>query len=559
LESKPISVQSNRIIYVFEKRDPENQIEYKINLFADLIKAPEGIHTYIIDEYSLWSAAARNATADNIISVLDKFSLNKVSTEVKKYINQSIKEFEEIKLLVDKEEIILNTNSDKICQFISDNKKLKDILINKDELLTFVFKPQDRILLKKVFVEEKSFNVFIEEELKGNEENNSNYIKKMQLNVKLRKYQKNAVKAFMDDENKIVKKNGVICMPPGSGKNIVGLKIIEESNEQTLILVQDKESGDTWKEMILKKTNYAESDIGNQTVTNKSVVIMDYKYARDHFDLLQFKQWGLIIYDDAHLIPANKTSQTVHLISKYKLGLTSILNREDGKGGYVLKYIGPKLYNITLKQLETEGYQIKVKCIEVKLPIDKNICEEYEQVSKRKNPGRRLYNIVGNNECKVECIKEINKYCNKKNIVIFSTYEENENFAEAKQLGFEVMNGGNSKAGERTKKIYDMSNKLNYKLIVTGIVEKMYLDDIDVAVSISYNGKSEREEFLRIGKLKSNTKGINYGLYFALVTEDTEEESAYRKRRDKMVRYGYNFVTLSYEEFIEALNGGENY
>jgi superfamily II DNA or RNA helicase len=223
------------------------------------------------------------------------------------------------------------------------------------------------------------------------------------------------------------------------------------------------------------------------------------------------------------------------MYSRYKLALGSILEREDNNHFFIFRAIGPKVYNLTLKDLEVNKHQIKVECTEVKVPM-----KYWEKIQGEKELHSEAKNIN-----KIDAYKIIENQYKHGKIVLATTYIDiGEKFNQ--EIKDSYLINKDVKADERKIIVEEINKKNSYQLIVTGLLEKLLLNDVDLIISLSYIGKSEREEYLRIGKLKaSNNDKSKVGYYYALVSEKTAEEKIYKERMYRMIKHGYRFKIKS--------------
>lgn len=541
MKKRSIVVHNDRRIYVVEESlDDDYEVERELNNFASLIKVPEGIHTYELDEYSLWSSAALGLKYEDIISFLQDNSRNIVSDKIKIYIKNKIKEFWTIKLkYVSDNKVILEAN---------DNRTIKELLIkirygkevelakaqisiiSINEIIA-VLEYKDIYSLKEFLINSSFFINEIIESIKEI---------KVKVNVDLFDYQIDAVNSFISGNKGMTIGRGVISMPPGSGKTLVGLKIIESLKVKTLVLVENKESFSCWLDELEDKTNLAEKSksLIKYNELNSIISIITYRAAQELLDKIKSECWGLIIYDDAHKLPGPKSKVLGYIQSKYKLALGSILKREDNKHYIIYKAVGPKIYNLTLRELEIRGIQIQVICTEIKTP------RNYWDFEERENEKELLKEAKNQN--KIEIYKLLEEKHKNSKIVLVSTYREIANkFHDI--IDNSILIDGKINPSNRKALVEEYNSKNVGKLIVSELLEKLQVNNIDVIIALSYIGKSEREEYLRIGKLKSSNLYKNkLGYYYALVSENTCEEMVFKKRSQDMVKHGYKFKIRYY-------------
>ncbi|MCB0889910.1 MAG: DEAD/DEAH box helicase family protein, partial [Nocardioidaceae bacterium] len=189
----------------------------------------------------------------------------------------------------------------------------------------------------------------------------------------LRDYQRQAADSFWHGGS------GVVVLPCGAGKTIVGAAAMDRADATTLILVTNTVSARQWKDELLRRTTLTEDEIGEYsgavkeirpvTIATYQVLTLKRKGVFPHLDLLDARDWGLIIYDEVHLLPAPIFRMTADLQARRRLGLTATLVREDGREGDVFSLIGPKRFDAPWKDIETQGWIAPADCVEVRVTL----------------------------------------------------------------------------------------------------------------------------------------------------------------------------------------------
>lgn len=525
MKNRSLIVNDDNKIYVLEKYDKSYKAEASINLFATLVKAPEGVHTYQLDEYSLWSAAAMGFNSDDIVIQIQEFSKNIIPENVKKYISKIVRKFWTLKLYVG-DELTAKVNNIEVMNKLIKSELITRLLVNKVDDETLLFNIEDLVDLKK---EITNLNIFIEEINGDYKWINLDY----KANIHLYKYQKDALEKIFYKNNKLSYARGVITMPPGAGKTIIGLKVIEELSVKTLILVKDEHSYKNWSEEITKWTNLSQDNISYQEESDVFINIFTYDKAAKDLNNSQFqKKWGLIIYDDARALATRTHKKTAFISSRYKLAMDSLLDRPSNEMK-IYKVIGPKLFNITISQMEKVYGQISVECKFVKLE------HKYWEVKS----GEKEIHVAGKNLYKIYASKRIVNRHN--NIVFVSSFKDIADKFQSELKNVQAIDG-DVNIEEREELIKKFNNKLTNKIIVTEIIENLKIVDIDALIAISFRGVSIRDEYIRIGKIKSSNEFYcgKVGYYYALITKNTKEESSYREVIREMIKYGYKYSIL---------------
>ncbi|OBR90026.1 type III restriction enzyme, res subunit [Clostridium ragsdalei P11] len=526
MKNRNLIVNEDNKIYVLEKYDKSYEAEAVINLFATLIKAPEGMHTYQLDEYSLWSAAAIGFRSSDIIDKIQGVSKNIVPEKVIRYIEKIVKEFWTIRLYVG-DNLTVEINNIEIMNRLVKSETLTKLLVNKVSNKILLFNIENLRELKEEIIR---LNIFIEEINGDYKWMNLDY----RVNVELYKYQENALNRIFDKNNNFSSVRGVITMPPGAGKTIIGLKVIEKLKVKTLILVKDEHSYKNWVQQISEWTNLSQDNISYQVEKNLFMSIFTYDKAVRKLNNAQFqRKWGLIIYDDARTLATPTHKYTAFISSKYKIAMDSLLDRSSNEMR-IYKVIGPKLFNITISEMEKVYGQIPVECKFVK------VLPHYWEI----NDQDKKIHAAAKNLNKINAARKIiDKY---KNVVFVSSFKDVANKFSDELKNIKAIDG-DTDIEKREEVIKDFNNKLINKIVVTEIIENLNVEDIDTLVAISFRGVSIRDEYIRIGKIKSSNKlfSAKVGYYYALVTKDTVEESKYREVMKEMIKHGYRYSILN--------------
>jgi len=366
----------------------------------------------------------------------------------------------------------------------------------------------------------------------------------------LRDYQDDAASAFYKGGS-VHGGSGVVVLPCGAGKTIVGIACMHKIQACTLILSSCVTSLRQWKNELLDKTTLKEDQIGEYSgalkeikpVTIASYQILSYRNRDDdlykHLELFKKKNWGLIVYDEVHLLPAPVFQITADLQSKRRLGLTATLVREDGREDEVFALIGPKKYDLPWKELEKQGWIAKAVCTEIRLSLPEGQVLLYSRADRRVK-----FRIASENPGKLKIIKEIfKKHHNDQVLVIGLFLNQLKNIAEP--LNIPLLTGKTPLA--RREEIYSLFKTKKIKVIAVSKIANFAVDlpDASVAVQISGTFGSRQEEAQRLGRILRPKEGVNQAFFYSLVTENTtEQEFAFRRQRF-LCEQGYDYRIIS--------------
>ena len=543
----PLIIQSDRTI-LLEVNNPEfTKARERLAKFAELVKSPEYMHTYQITPLSLWNAAASGITAGEIIADLNFFSKFEVQYNIKMDISEYVNRYGLLSLVREDENLILKSEESRVIDEIISYSSLKDFFkeqVNQNEL---VIDENFRGLLKQELIK-LGYPV---KDLAGYQEGEFLPISLLEQTragkeFKLRDYQLDGISAFYSGGT-VHGGSGVIVLPCGSGKTIIGIGVIAEIKNETLILTTNTTSVRQWINEILDKTSISPEQIGEYSGNKKEVrpitvatyQILTHRTDREgeftHMKLFQERNWGLIIYDEVHLLPAPVFRFTANIQAKKRLGLTATLIREDKKEEEVFTLIGAKKYDVPWVQMEDQGWIAEARCTEIRIPLTYNISEEYFLAAKRNK-----YKIAATNPSKISVLKKILEEHQNNSILIIGQYLE-----QLKRIADELkapLITGRVKQDERDE-IYHKFKKGKIKILVVSKVANFALDlpDAKVAVQVSGTFGSRQEEAQRLGRILRPKGTDNQAYFYTLVSQNTIDQDYAMKRQLFLVEQGYQY------------------
>lgn len=551
--NKPLIVHTNsKKLYVLDWLDPDRKLANKLLSFTDVLQTPERVSTFQISPYTLWTAAAKDVSAEEICKVLEEYSYTSIPSALQDEIYTYIQAYGTLEFYEEEGDLLLIAKHESIIQQIKsiDAITLKSIgYIDKHSMR---FPMRYRIEIKKILFEH---GVYVKDYTFDSGEPLGMYVSSKTVNGEkfiVRDYQEQAANSFLKYEGK-AGGGGTIIMPPGSGKTIVALKIMEALQINTLILVENQESANRWQQELLDKTDLTESYIGLYDKNRKKfypVTIGTYVSISKEIEL--FHNFGLVIYDDAHRVLAETYEKTIGIRARYRLALASTLARSDRQGEKILALVGPKWYEILYQDLVKAGYNIPVTCVEIRVPLSK---EEQKQYKNAKGKSNKIREIAALNKQKNQVVETLLKeHINKQ--VMITSYRKELILRYEKHLRIDAIYGGSDES--HAAKLVQLFNtkQVSWLNIASLTAEKMLIKGIEVIIATSYQQGSEREEYLRIGKLLPIEGSKKEGVLYSLVSDNTIEEKDYRKRRMRLLHYGFPYIVRTAEDIQ---NGGESY
>ena len=567
-ESKPLIIQGDRSI-LLDIHDPEaNEARFDLIPFAELEKSPEHLHTYRLTPLSLWNAAGVGLSADSIMKILTGFSRFKVPDSILVWMKETMGRYGKIKLLPlekPQEEAASETIEEK-AEFLrlkpenalifkelkSSKILLKYLIEDPDEENSFLISLLNRGTVKQALLKQ-GWPVQDEVPLRDGEPLDISLKEKTSngAEFEIRDYQRDAASSFVGDKSAGTG-FGTIVLPCGSGKTIVGMLTMSLLKTSTLILTPNVAAVYQWRRELLDKTNIKDEDIGLYTGEVKEirpVTIATYQVltwrpnteaAFPHFKIFRERAWGLIIYDEVHLLPAPVFRITAELQVIRRLGLTATLVREDGCEGDVFSLVGPKRFDVPWKDLEQKGWIAKAYCTEIRVNIAPSKEIEYAVGTTREK-----HRIASENPAKLEIVKKLLTKHKENQILIIGQYlSQLETIA--KEINAPLITGKNTNAEREL--LYDSFRKGEINVLVVSKVANFAIDLPDASVAIQVSGVfgSRQEEAQRLGRILRPKECDSH--FYSIVTRQTIEEAFAEKRQKFLAEQGYDYSILTEAE-----------
>jgi DNA excision repair protein ERCC-3 len=351
--------------------------------------------------------------------------------------------------------------------------------------------------------------------------------------------------------------SGVIVLPCGAGKTIVGMAAMTQLQTSTLILTPNTIAVRQWMDELIDKTTLTEDMVGEYSglqkdirpVTVSTYQILTYRKRGSgdefpHFGLFSARNWGLIIYDEVHLLPAPVFRITAEIQARRRLGLTATLVREDGMEGDVFSLIGPQKYNVPWKDLEKQGWIATALCHEIRIPLDENARMEYAIA-----PQREKYSIAAHNKRKLPVLQAILRRHTNENILVIGMYLDQ--LDEIAALLQAPLINGQTPVRER-EMLYEKFRTGEVKTLVVSKVANFSIDlpDASVAIEISGTFGSRQEEAQRLGRILRPKKDGLMAHFYSIVTRETVDQSFAANRQRFLTEQGYKYEILYENEVL---------
>ena len=541
---KPLMVQSDKTMLLDVHSPSFEECRNDIIAFADLVKSPEHIHTYTLSPLTLWNAVSSGLDSNEIISRLKKWSRYEIDERVIFFIEDTASRYGEFILTEeDQDNLRLSVKRERFFLTLLSEPTLKKYL-KKGEGNYFLISKLDRGTVKAKMVK-MGFPVDDRIPLKKG----SRLEFELKDNVEIRDYQKESVDAFLSSGG-----YGTIVLPCGSGKTIVGIETAVTLKTNTLILCPNVSSVHQWIRELLDKTTLAPDQIGEysgETKTIKPVTVCTYQVLTyrtksldkeetepvyPHFSIFSENNWGLVIYDEVHMLPAPVFRITAELQSIYRLGLTATLIREDGREDEVFSLVGPKRFDTPWAELTQKGFIAKAYCHEVRIPLPHTMELEYALA-----PKKEKYRIASQNPLKIKVAEAILKKHEGESILIIGQYlEQLQVFRD--HFGYPIITGTTS--NKKRDELYDKFRSGEEKVMIVSKVANFAVDlpDASVAIEISGSFGSRQEEAQRLGRILRPKARDSH--FYTIVTEYSQEEEIASNRQKFLSEQGYSYSII---------------
>lgn len=558
---KPLIVQSDHTLLLEVSHPLAEEAREAIVPFADLLKSPEHVHTYRICPLSLWNAAAAGLEPEEVLERLTSYSRYALPANLVQEIRTQMGRYGLVELLPgNRNEVHLHVCTEESAVEVFLDPSIRPFLMddgNGDPCTRRVAagdRGEVKIALTGIGFPARDLVGFAEGERMPFE------LRDTTLSggpFHLRNYQKAAVEAFHQNGSP-EGGQGVVVLPCGAGKTVVGIGAIARLGMRTLILVTNTVAAKQWIREILDKTHLTADDVGEYDGTVKEVrpitvatyQILIYRRKKDgefpHMDLFKRENWGLIIYDEVHVLPAPVFRATSVIQSRRRLGLTATLVREDGRETDVFSLIGPKRYELPWRDLESKGWIAEARCHEIRVPFPPELRARYASADKR-----RKYRVAAENPVKEEVVRRILARHPEDHILIIGGYL-NQLRSLAKATGAPIITGQVPSAEREV--LYDGFRKGKIRILVVSKVANFAVDlpDANVAIQVSGTFGSRQEEAQRLGRILRPKEADTR--FYSLVTSHTSEQEFALKRQLFLTEQGYhyNVVDLETSEALDA-------
>ena len=547
----PLIVQSDKTV-LLEVDNPEaDAARAALAPFAELERAPEHVHTYRITPLALWNARAAGHDAEQVVDVLERFSKFPVPQPLLIDVAETMDRYGRLSLTKHPAHgLILVSHDPAVLAEVTKHKKIRPMLGEQIDADTWTVHPSERGRIKQEllkvgwpandtagYIDGEAHAIAWQDQGTGGHDT-----------WELRDYQRMAADSFREGGS------GVVVLPCGAGKTIVGAAAMVDAQRTTLILVTNTVAGRQWRDELLRRTSLTEDEIGEYsgekkeirpvTIATYQVVTRKTKGEYRALELFDSRDWGLIIYDEVHLLPAPVFRMSADLQSRRRLGLTATLVREDGREGDVFSLIGPKRYDAPWKDIEAQGWIAPADCVEVRVTPT-----ESERMLYATAEASDRYRLAATTPTKIPVVKQIlARHEGEPALVIGAYLDQLEEIGE--ELGVDVIEGKTSNA--KREELFGEFRRGEINTLVVSKVANFSIDlpEASVAVQISGTFGSRQEEAQRLGRLLRPKSDGGGAVFYSVVTRDTLDTEYAAHRQRFLAEQGYAYRIVDADEYL---------
>jgi DNA excision repair protein ERCC-3 len=535
----PLIVQSDKTLLLEVDHPLARECRRTIAPFAELERSPEHIHTYRLTPLGLWNARAAGHDAEQVLNALLTYSRYPVPHSLLVDIADTMDRYGRLRL--DKHPVhglVLSGSDRGVFEEVVRSKRIAPMLGSRLDDDTVVVHASERGNLKQALLKLG----WPAEDLAGYVDGEAHPIALVEETWHLRPYQVDAVESAWHGGS------GVVVLPCGAGKTLVGAAVMARAQATTLILVTNTVAARQWKDELLRRTSLTEDEIGEYsgavkevrpvTIATYQVMTTRRKGVYTHLELFDARDWGLVIYDEVHLLPAPIFRMTANLQARRRVGLTATLIREDGREGDVFSLIGPKRFDAPWKDIEAQGYIAPAECIEVRVSLTDG--ERMAYATAEAEDRYRLASGCAHKTDVVRRLVELN--ADEPTLVIGQYLDQLDELGE--QLGAPVIKGETS-VNER-ERLYQAFREGEVGLLVVSKVANFSIDlpEASVAIQVSGTFGSRQEEAQRLGRLLRPKADRRSARFYSIVTRDTVDADFAQHRQRFLAEQGYGYTIV---------------
>ena len=543
----PLIVQSDKTLLLEVDHPLAADARAAIAPFAELERSPEHVHTYRVTPLALWNARAAGHDAEQVVDALVRYSRYAVPHALLVDVADTMDRYGRLQLVKSPAYGLALVSRDRaVLEEVVRQKKIAPMLGDRVDEDTILVHPSERGRLKQALLKVG----WPAEDLAGYVDGEAHPIALREDGWSLRPYQVEAVQGFWAGGS------GVVVLPCGAGKTLVGAAAMAEAQATTLILVTNTVAGRQWKRELIARTSLTEEEIGEYsgerkeirpvTIATYQVMTTRRKGEYRHLELFDTRDWGLIVYDEVHLLPAPIFRLTADLQSRRRLGLTATLVREDGREGDVFSLIGPKRYDAPWKDIEAQGYIAPADCTEVRVTLTDAERMEYATAE----PEDR-YKVGATARTKLPVVRAlVDRHRGDQVLVIGAYLDQLDTLGE--ELDAPIIQG--STTTRERERLYDAFRAGEVSTLVVSKVANFSIDlpEASVAIQVSGTFGSRQEEAQRLGRVLRPKADGGTAHFYTVVARDTLDQEYAAHRQRFLAEQGYAYTIVDADDLLAA-------
>ncbi|HEY6795601.1 MAG TPA: DNA repair helicase XPB [Kineosporiaceae bacterium] len=541
----PLIVQSDKTLLLEVDHPTADACRQAIAPFAELERAPEHVHTYRLTPLGLWNARAAGHDAEQVVDVLLEHSRYPVPHALLVDVAETMARYGRLQLLKDPTHgLVLHALDVPVLEEVLRSKKVVPLVGPRIDREQVAVHPSERGHLKQVLLKLG----WPAEDLAGYVDGEAHPIDLAEDGWSLRDYQRQAVEGFWHGGS------GVVVLPCGAGKTIVGAAAMARARATTLVLVTNTVSARQWRDELLRRTSLTEHEIGEYSGSRKEirpVTIATYQVmttkrrgSYSHLELFDARDWGLVVYDEVHLLPAPIFRMTADLQARRRLGLTATLVREDGREGDVFSLIGPKRYDAPWKDIEAQGYIAPADCVEVRVTLP-----DHDRLLYATAEPEERYRLCSTSEQKTKVVEAlVRQHAGEPTLIIGQYLDQLDDIGE--RLDAPVLKGETT-VNER-QRLFDAFRNGEISTLVVSKVANFSIDlpEASVAIQVSGSFGSRQEEAQRLGRVLRPKADGRAARFYAVVARDTLDQDYAAHRQRFLAEQGYAYRIVDADDVL---------
>jgi DNA excision repair protein ERCC-3 len=545
----PLIVQSDKTLLLEVDHPDSKEARAAIAPFAELERSPEHVHTYRLTPLGLWNARAAGHDAEQVVDALVRFSRYPVPHALLVDVADTMDRYGRLQLAKHPTHGLVLVSLDRaVLEEILRQKKIAPMLGERVDADTVLVHPSERGRLKQALLKVG----WPAEDLAGYVDGEAHEISLDESEWTLRDYQQEAADMFWEGGS------GVVVLPCGAGKTLVGAAAMARAKATTLILVTNTVAGRQWRRELIARTSLTDEEIGEYsgekkeirpvTIATYQVMTTRRKGEYRHLELFDSRDWGLIIYDEVHLLPAPIFRLTADLQSRRRLGLTATLIREDGREGDVFSLIGPKRYDAPWKDIENQGWIAPADCTEVRVTLT-----DAERMSYATAEPENRYKLAATARTKLPVIKTIVDSHPNDQVLVIGAYLDQLDDVSAELDGAPIIQGSTST--KERERLYDEFRRGEQRVLVVSKVANFSIDLPEAAVAVQISGTfgSRQEEAQRLGRVLRPKADGRQAHFYTVISRDTLDAEYAAHRQRFLAEQGYAYTIVDADDLLRPL------